>query len=302
MHRILYLAFIFSLSSSIFFSSCKKDPLLIDNHLDTTITGNEPPPYNGISELQIKLYINKLYVDLIGRQPTTLELDDHFTYLKSNNLSANSRDLIADQLLTNSDFYNRLFDLTSADMTNGIDTVDINDEITQFYTFIYYDSINGYTQNLPYYYAELLRFNNLNTCVDDLKNGSISIREFYRRFLDNYFYDQVNMGTENFVKGSFDDLFLRAPTTSELQYAGSMVDGASTTLFDQSGTSKGDYEIIMVNSPEFIEGFIRKCYLQYLLRNPTSGEMGLETQLLNTSLDWKTMIKKLVSTDEYAGF
>lgn len=187
-------------------------------------------------------------------------------------------------------------------MTNGIDTVDINDEITQFYTFIYYDSINGYTQNLPYYYAELLRFNNLNTCVDDLKNGSISIREFYRRFLDNYFYDQVNMGTENFVKGSFDDLFLRAPTTSELQYAGSMVDGASTTLFDQSGTSKGDYEIIMVNSPEFIEGFIRKCYLQYLLRNPTSGEMGLETQLLNTSLDWKTMIKKLVSTDEYAGF
>ena len=302
MHRILYLAFIFSLSSSIFFSSCKKDPLLIDNHLDTTITGNEPPPYNGISELQIKLYINKLYVDLIGRQPTTLELDDHFTYLKSNNLSANSRDLIADQLLTNSDFYNRLFDLTSADMTNGIDTVDINDEITQFYTFIYYDSINGYTQNLPYYYAELLRFNNLNTCVDDLKNSSISIREFYRRFLDNYFYDQVNMGTENFVKGSFDDLFLRAPTTSELQYAGSMVDGASTTLFDQSGTSKGDYEIIMVNSPEFIEGFIRKCYLQYLLRNPTSGEMGLETQLLNTSLDWKTMIKKLVSTDEYAGF
>ncbi len=302
MHRILYLAFIFTLSSAIFFSSCKKDPLLIDNHLDTTITGNEPPPYNGISELQIKLYINKLYVDLIGRQPTTLELDDHFTYLKSNNLSANSRDLIADQLLTNSDFYNRLFDLTSADMTNGIDTVDINDEITQFYTFIYYDSINGYTQNLPYYYAELLRFNNLNTCVDDLKNSSISIREFYRRFLDNYFYDQVNMGTENFVKGSFDDLFLRAPTTSELQYAGSMVDGASTTLFDQSGTSKGDYEIIMVNSPEFIEGFIRKCYLQYLLRNPTSGEMGLETQLLNTSLDWKTMIKKLVSTDEYAGF
>lgn len=302
MHRILYLAFIFTLSSAIFFSSCKKDPLLIDNHLDTTITGNEPPPYNGISELQIKLYINKLYVDLIGRQPTTVELDDNFTYLKSNNLSANSRGVLADQLLTNSDFYNRLFDLTSADMTNGIDTVDINDEITQFYTFIYYDSINGYTQNLPYYYAELLRFNNLNTCVDDLKNSSISIREFYRCFLDNYFYDQVNMGTENFVKGSFDDLFLRAPTTSELQYAGSMVDGASTTLFDQSGTSKGDYEIIMVNSPEFIEGFIRKCYLQYLLRNPTSGEMGLETQLLNTSLDWKTMIKKLVSTDEYAGF
>ncbi len=100
MHRILYLAFIFTLSSAIFLSSCKKDPLLIDNHLDTTITGNEPPPFYGISELQIKLYINKLYVDLIGRQPTTVELDDNFTYLKSNSLSANSRGVIADQSLS----------------------------------------------------------------------------------------------------------------------------------------------------------------------------------------------------------
>ncbi len=302
MHRILYLTFIIALSSAIFFSSCKKDPLLIDNHIDTTITGNNPPPYNGISELQIKLYINKLYVDLIGRQPSSQELNDQFTFLKINNLSVSSRGIIADELLGNSDFYNRLFDLTSADMTNGIDTVDINDEITQYYYFIYYDSINGLTQNLPYYYAELLRFNKLNSCASDLMNNTITLREFYRVFIDNYFYDQVNMGTENFVKGSFDDLYLRAPTTSELQYAGSMVDGASTTLFDQSGTSKGDYELIMVNSPEFTEGFIRKCYRQYLLRNPTSGEMGLETQALNVSLDWKTMIKNLVSKDEYAGF
>lgn len=302
MYRILYLAFIFALSSTIFFSSCKKDPLLIDNHIDTTIIGNNPPPYNGISELQIKLYINKLYVDLIGRQPSAQELNDQFAFLKTNNLSISSRGIIVDGLLSNSDFYNRLFDLTSADMTNGIDTVDINDEVTQFHYFILYDSINGYTQNLPYYYAELLRFNKLNTCVNDLMNNSITLREFYRIFMDNYFYDQVNMGTENFVKGSFDDLYLRAPTTSELQYAGSMVDGASTTLFDQSGTSKGDYELIMVNSPEFTEGFIRKCYRQYLLRNPTSGEMGLTTQALNVALDWKTMIKNLVSTDEYAGF
>ena len=302
MHRIFYLTFIIYLSTAIFFSSCKKDPLIIDNHLDTTITGNNPPPYNGISELQIKLYINKLYVDLIGRQPSSQELSDQFAFLKTNNLTITSREIIVVQLLSTNDFYNRLFDLTSADMTNGIDSIDISDATAQFYSFIYYDSINGLAQNLPFYYAELLRINKLGSCKTDFKNSTINLREFYRRFVDNYFYDQVNMGTENFVVGSFDDLYLRTPTASELQNASAMVDGSSTTLFDQSGTNKGDYEIIIVNSPEFTEGFIRKCYIQFLLRNPTSSEMGLETQTLNVSLDWKTLIKKLVSTDEYAGF
>ncbi len=302
MHRIFYLTFIIALSFAIFFSSCKKDPLLIDNHIDTTITGNDPPPYNGISELQIKLYINKLYVDLIGRQPSSLELSIQFDFLKTNHLSISSRENVVSQLLNTTDFYNRLFDITSADMTNGIDSVDIADATTQFYYFIYFDSLNGLSQNLPYYYAELLRLNAISSCKTELKNNTINLREFYRRFVDNYFYDQVNMGTENFVIGSFDDLYLRTPTASELQNASAMVDGASTTLFDQSGTNKGDYEIIIVNSPEFTEGFIRKCYIQFLLRNPTSGEMGLETQTLNVSLDWKTLIKKLVSTDEYAGF
>ncbi|MEI7803117.1 MAG: hypothetical protein WCI97_10755 [Bacteroidota bacterium] len=252
--------------------------------------------------MQIKLYINKLYVDLTGGEPDSVELQNQFAYLKTNELSVTARTIIADQLLNAPEFYSRLFDLTSADMTNGIDTSDIHDEINQFYSFIYYDSINGYPQNIPYYNYEINRMVSVYTSANDLLNNTISLREFYRLFMDNYFYDQVNMGTENFVKGSFDDFYLRIPTTSELQLASDMVDGAPSTLFDQSGSSKTDYENILVNSPEFTEGFIRKCYRQYLLRNPTSGEMGLATQAMNVSMDWKAMIKNLVVTDEYAGF
>ena len=302
MHRIIYFSFIFLLLSAIVLPSCKKDPLLIDFHTDTTLTGNNPPPYHGISDLQVKLYINKMYVDLIGREPDSAEIENQFAYLKTNDLSVTSRNTIAAQLISDNDFYNRLFDLTSADMTNGIDTVDINDEINQYYYFIYYDSINGYTQNLPYYYSELIRFDALNTATEELKSNTITLREYYRRFLDNYFYDQVNMGTENFVKGSFDDLFLRTPTTDELLTASDMVNGAPSTLFDMSGSAKTDFENIVVTTPEFTEGFIRKCYEQYLLRFPNSSEMGLATQSLETNFDWRTFIRDLVCTDEYAGF
>ena len=96
------------------FSSCKKDPLLIENHIDTTITGNNPPLYHGISDLQIKLYINKLYVDLTGREPDSVEMLNQFAALKTNNLSVTARGAIAEQLLATPDFYSRLFALTSA--------------------------------------------------------------------------------------------------------------------------------------------------------------------------------------------
>ncbi|HAP01294.1 MAG TPA: hypothetical protein DCQ93_05140, partial [Bacteroidetes bacterium] len=102
--------------------------------------------------------------------------------------------------------------------------------------------------------------------------------------------------------GSFDDLYMRNPTDYELQQSENMVDGGASLLFDQSGNSKGDYENIMVGSAEFTEGFIRKCFQQFMLRQPTSSEMGLANQQISVALDWKTFLKQLVSTDEYAGF
>ena len=39
-------------------------------HIDTTINGNNPPDYSGVSDDKIVAYINKLYIDLLGRAPT----------------------------------------------------------------------------------------------------------------------------------------------------------------------------------------------------------------------------------------
>jgi hypothetical protein len=142
----------------------------------------------------------------------------------------------------------------------------------------------------------------LKSAAEDLKNGTIGINAFYFRFLNNYFYDQVNMGTENFVKGSFDDLFRRAPNTAELDAGIKMVDNQSSTLFLQSGSNKGDYMNIVSQTDAFYEGLVRKYYQQFLLRNATSQEIYSGINLIKPAGDFKSLQKQILISQEYAGF
>ena len=133
-------------------------------------------------------------------------------------------------------------------------------------------------------------------------NGNITMNEYYSVFINNYFYDQVNMGTENFVKGSFDDLFRRAPTAVELVQGENIVNNVAGILFLQNGDSKGDYVTIVTTCDEFYEGLVKKTFEQLLLRDPTSAEEGTYTTQLKNTLNFQQFEKSLMKMDEYAGF
>lgn len=282
--------------------SCNKEPIIREIHGDTIISGNTIPNYTGVPTLNIKLYVNKLYVDLLGRQATSTELTNHINYLIQNNLSAQARGVIVDQLMIDSLFYRRLFETTSEDFINGVSKQSIQDQINFFEYLAYFDSLNGNPYSAIYYGNENDKMYKVKNAADALKTGSISINEFYFRFLNNYFYDQVNMGTENFVKGSFDDLFRRAPNEAELSAAVKMVDNQPSTLFMQSGSNKGDYMNIVTTNDAFYEGLVRRYYQQYLLRNPTSQEIYSGIQIVKPNGDYKTIQKQLLISNEYAGF
>ena len=54
-------------------------------------------------------------------------------------------------------------------------------------------------------------------------------------------YDEINMGTENFVVSIFQNFFHRYPTAAELYSASNMVDGNQSTIFNTNGSSKKDF-------------------------------------------------------------
>jgi hypothetical protein len=280
---------------------CKKQDAN-DIHIDTVISNNNPPPYNGVSDVQITTYINKLYIDLLGRAPSQEEIESGLNYLQLYDLKEEARDTLIQQLIETPAYYKRLFDLNSADFINGADSADISYEI-QLISFLYYlDSLNGNEENFIYYQYELNRLADLQNVTTGFMNGEVTLNDYFAAFLNNYLYDQVNMGSENFVKGSFSNLFRRSPTTSELASGVGMVDNVPSILLLQSGTSKGDFIRIVTNCDEFYEGLVLKTYEQLLLRDPSSEEMSNGTAQLEQSNDFPEFEKTIMKSIEYAGF
>jgi hypothetical protein len=131
--------------------------------------------------------------------------------------------------------------------------------------------------------------------------GVIDYREMLIRCVNNYFYDQVNMGTENFVISTFQNFLFRYPDSTELSRAKLMVDGLSSTSFFQIGQTKYDYIHIFFNSTDYYEGQVRYVFKKYLFREPSPAEIAYYADMYKSSNSFKNMLKEILSLDEYAG-
>lgn len=294
------LLFALLLLSAVLQTACKKDAIVQTIHTDTIIAGNQPPNYTGVPTSQIQLYVNKLYIDLLGREPSAAELNLHTNALIAQELSDASRAAIATTLMNDTAYYIRLFEQTAADFINGVGAVQIQEQYDLYDYIAYLDSLNGTTNYFIYY--EMERLDSLAWATVELMNGALSLNHYYVRFMDNFFYDEVNMGSENFVKGAFDDLLLRAPTASELLNGVMMVDNQPSTLLLMDGVNKADFMRIVTECDGFYEGYVRKMYLQFLLREPNSQEVSEAVALFKPTGDFKAMQRKLLTSEEYAGF
>ena len=77
----------------------------------------------------VKNYINRLYIDLVGEEPTGTELTDWTSHLFSNGLSQTAREAIVDDLAAKHKYYARLRDLTGLNMLEGADSIYIAEQI-----------------------------------------------------------------------------------------------------------------------------------------------------------------------------
>jgi hypothetical protein len=80
------------------FSSCKKEEELV------VISGNTIPDYNGTPTILVENYVNRLFIDLIGREPTDIEMESKVNFLKSGSLSSAIREQLVDDLMFSNEF------------------------------------------------------------------------------------------------------------------------------------------------------------------------------------------------------
>ena len=280
--------FLFIIAVS-FFSACTKEEVIPDN---------EAPPDQTVENVTISNYVNRVYVSVLGREATTSEKDAGFNLLRQNNLSVASRSQFLDQVFSESEYLPHLYDFARVELLNNLDTAEITYWIYLF-NILLVDP--AYEQVWDVIQHEIDRLEELQDVPSDLVNHIIDIQYLHRRCVNNYFYDQINMGSENFVVSCFQHFLNRYPTQNELNEGKKMVDGVPAILFLESGQSKDDFIDIFFTSRDYCEGLAINLYQRFLLRNPTSIEMGnAATAFVNTG-NYVQMQKDILATNEYIG-
>jgi len=264
---------------------------------DIVVTGNINPPDNTIENTTIETYINKLYISTIGREPTEPEFLNDFSILRAADISQESREIVIDGILNKEEYYNNLFKLESEHLLLGLDTADINQNIL----IINFLLSTSHGLDSIYFADALERMLKLQEVLPGLGEGTISNMEMHKRMVNNNFYDEINMGTENFVVSMFQSFMQRYPTLSELENGKLIVNDNNASLFFIPGNGKEDFINIFIESDEYFTGQTNILFNRYLFRDPTSEEsINFSLDYIN-SQDYKLLQKRILSTNEFIG-
>jgi hypothetical protein len=275
----------------ILISSCTKTE-------EKIISGNVAPPDNTLPQSLRSNFITKSYIGLLGREPTDSEFVAAKATLDNGNYDSNSRKAVVEVILSNDDIYSREFEIARVALLNGLDTLQIREFIDLFEHLL---TLPSFEEQWPLIQTELDRLHPLQNSVQDMLSGNCSFTEMQRRCVDNNFYDEINMGSLNFVIACFQNLLLRNPTQYEAEQCVAMIDGFNGILFLQVGQTRREFQDIFFASRDYYEGQVRLLFTRFLFRLPNSQEMTLYAELYQNSGNYKVVIARLLASDEYAG-
>lgn len=277
---------------SVFFliTSCQKDEIIVPD--------NTAPPDGTVSQLVIETYINKCYISLLGRKPTAQEETAAKATLLDD-LSVANRKAVLAPVLASTEYREKTFDTeTIRLLTLPYDPAEVQLWI-DIYTDLLDDPLYAGFQNLLL--AEIERMETLQALPQQVAEGSVTRAQMHRTLIDNFFYDQLNMGSFNFVVSMYNHFLFRDPTDAETDAGIVMVDGFTSVAFYQNGDSKEDFINHFFASDDYHEGVVREVFLRHLFREPTTEEMNYHTVRYLNSGSFEELLKDVLSLDEYVG-
>ncbi len=286
--------------------SCKKK--------EEVYTGNVPRNYDDIPTVKVENYINRLYIDLLGREPLDNEVIRDLAVLRDGKLSYDVRKSLIRRLMTDSiyvvgdssykkAYYQRIYDLSKARLLEGAGDEEFQQQIGNSKFALLSARLLGDSVGVFSAMATISRCENVLKSRRAYQFGLIGIGDMYAAMLDNPVYDVINMNTLNFVNASFDDLFFRFPTRDEFDIAYNIIEtGKGGSLFGGFADNKPLYCKMLVESREFSEGMIKWCYLTLIGREPKTQEIYNLMEEFYLSKNLQKVQESILATDEYAHF
>lgn len=294
-------------------SSCKKKDPKIE-----LINDNDAPYYDKVPRVKVENYVNRLFIDIIGREPFDTEMKQETDNLIANNLAIATREALILKLQKDQTYRpgdssyaiaanTRIYDLLTVRLCEGFGTAD----------FMFYKGLSDFAAlsdsllgNWAAFYAakknsyELGRAAKANWLY---LHDSIEIEDYCTILINNSLtFEKTDsyMGNEdNTIKYTFNDLLFRNYTLNEFAIARDMIlNGKSGILFGKTGHSKGDYFNLLTHSNEFYEGTVKWLYKTFLARYPNTEETLIGMASLPNDKDIFKIQRIILKSDEYANF
>ena len=191
--------------------ACRKENKVI-------LSGNEAPYHEPVATVLVQNYVNRMYIDLIGREPLDTEMLADVQYLQDNDLSEAARVSLVIKLQTDTSwiegdtsyqkaYYNRFYISTKSRMIEGASQDYINTAIGLAQGSYNRAIIDGDSVGAANSKLNLERLKAIIAIENNFRNGVIDIEEVFAILLNNSIYDFINMNTFNFIRATFDDLF-----------------------------------------------------------------------------------------------
>ncbi len=262
------------------------------------IKDNVPPPDLTVEDIVIENYIQKCYISLLGRKAIPDELNEAFELLRENPRDDATRKQFVEDLVLHPLYFKNEINTIRGDYLNGVDSTEIANQIAIF-EFIITTTNNEFEIEL--FENEIIRLQNLQNAAKSWEDGEITTTELHIITVNNSFYDDINMGSENYVVSLFQNFAFRYPTVAELNAGKSLFDGAPSVFLLQSGKNKNDLQNIFFGSTQYYEGVVATLFQRYFYRNPTSFEVELYSKPLIEEKNYTSLQVKLLASKEYMG-
>ncbi|TVR76557.1 MAG: hypothetical protein EA409_13360 [Saprospirales bacterium] len=293
-------------ATSLLISSCKKETILI--------SGNEPVSAVNISRIKIENYIQRVFIDLIGREPLEQEMTEALQRLQVDSLKRSVRMAIIYELMNDESaregegsyraaYILNLYNLAKIRCMEGVSDGYIQSRINIASFGALKDSLEG---NWDSFYRRQNTIRKYRAVIDSreqLFDRKIKFHHVFGTMINNGIYDEINMNTFNFVRAAFDELLWRLPTEEEFENSFQMVENeVPSRIFDRIGSNKEDFVDILIHSPAMAEGLIIWAFQIYLNRVPSPLEMITFLPEFIQTGDIDFIISEIMVTDEYANF
>lgn len=254
-----------------------------------------------VSQIKMEAFVQKVYIDLLGRKATSAEIQISYDKLNATDASFESRKEIVEGILGTDEYFDKLYLYNVAEYLNGVDQSEIEDARN---TFIYIRELGKADNNQIQVEVAQAAINNLDSLLvipTRLKSGAFSEDEMQKRVAFNAVYDEINMGVPNFTFAVFESFLFRAPTALEWENSQRICNNQGGVIFGVNGDSKIGFLDIVFSSDHYFEGKVLNAYLRFLNRKPTTVEQYQNTVELIKTKRFQDLYLTILSSEEYFG-